>query len=592
MLPRVRASDPRVRRIFFVRVIRTVAAALAVLVAAFGFWQGAAGTSRLASPVAASSWRPEHAVVRGAFHVHTRRSDGAGSVADVAAAGAQAGLDFVVVTDHGDGMRAPDPPAYHHGVLAIDAVEISTTGGHYVALGLPAAPYPLGGDPRGLVEDVARLGGFGVVAHPASPKRSQAWTDWSLPVDAVEWINADSEWRDEHGFRLMTAAASYFWRGSESIVALFDRPANVLSRFDRLAMRRRVLAFAGHDAHGRVAFGRHGQAIRDWAGAPLPSYESVFGTFSLHVELDEAPSGEPRADAQRILGAIRAGRFFTAVDALASPVHFDLHGEGAGRRISMGGALWEEGEEPADRETASARIRARVAGPAGATLVLLRNGQEIASSSSGEIERVVPFEDAVHRVEVRIPGAPGSPPTPWIVSNPIWTRTPRPDARPERPREVIARGADDAATWHVESDGESRVRFDVAPKAGGPAIAFHYGLAAGARRGQWAALLGDTGDVRGATYVSLRVRASAPSRLWVQLRPAWPDPRRWRHSLYADEMPRDVVLPLSEWMPFPAEDGAPPTGDDVGQIAFVVDTTNTPPGTSRGFVVDEVAFVR
>jgi hypothetical protein len=399
-------------------------AAIVAGVFAVALWEGAGGAPRRAVHVGASSWQPEHAIVRGAFHVHTRRSDGAGAVVDVAAAAARTGLDFVVVTDHGDGVRPPDPPAYHHGVLAIDAVEISTTGGHYVALDLPAAPYPLGGDPRGLVEDVARLGGFGVVAHPASPKRSQAWEDWSLEFDAIEWINADSEWRDEHGFRLMTAAASYFWRGPESIAALFDRPAAVLSRFDRLTSRRRVLAFAGHDAHGRVAFGGHGQAIRDWAGAPLPSYDSVFGTFSLHVELEDGLSGAVRDDSRRILDAIRGGRFFTAVDALAAPARFDFHGERDGRRVAMGGALWERAEEPTGPRGAAARLRTRVVGPAGASLVLLRNGREVASSGSGEIDRSVPFEDAVYRVEVRIPGAPGSPPTPWIVSNPIWTRLP------------------------------------------------------------------------------------------------------------------------------------------------------------------------
>ncbi|HET7219711.1 MAG TPA: hypothetical protein VFJ02_16760, partial [Vicinamibacterales bacterium] len=102
--------------------------------------------------------------VPGAFHVHSTRSDGTAGVDAIAAAAARAGLGFVIVTDHGDGTRAPDPPAYRHGVLVIDAVEVSTRGGHYVAVGMPAAPYPLGGDASAVVEDVRRLGGFGVAA--------------------------------------------------------------------------------------------------------------------------------------------------------------------------------------------------------------------------------------------------------------------------------------------------------------------------------------------------------------------------------------------------------------------------------------------
>ena len=67
--------------------------------------------------------------------------------------------------------------------------------GHYLALDMPAAPYPLGGDARGVVEDVKRLGGFGVVAHPNSPKPDLSWDDWDAPFDAIEWLNPDTSWR-------------------------------------------------------------------------------------------------------------------------------------------------------------------------------------------------------------------------------------------------------------------------------------------------------------------------------------------------------------------------------------------------------------
>jgi hypothetical protein len=68
--------------------------------------------------------------VRGVVHVHGRASDGRGTFDEIAAAAAAAGLQFVIVTDHGDGTRKPEPPAYRSGVLVIDAVEISTRGGH------------------------------------------------------------------------------------------------------------------------------------------------------------------------------------------------------------------------------------------------------------------------------------------------------------------------------------------------------------------------------------------------------------------------------------------------------------------------------
>ncbi len=136
--------------------------------------------------------RLESRTVAGAYHVHTSRSDGAADTDQVAAAAARAGLQFVIFTDHGDGMRPPDPPVYRHGVLCIDAVEISTDGGHYVALDMPAAPYPLGGAASAVVEDVTRLGGFGIAAHPDSPKPPLHWREAAAPIDGIEWLNADS----------------------------------------------------------------------------------------------------------------------------------------------------------------------------------------------------------------------------------------------------------------------------------------------------------------------------------------------------------------------------------------------------------------
>jgi hypothetical protein len=137
------------------------------------------------------------ATARGVVHVHSTRSDGSGTIAEIAAAAARAGLQFVIVTDHGDGTRPPLPPAYHGHVLVIDGVEISTTHGHYVALGLDRAPYRLAGDAADVVEDVRRLGGFGIAAHPDSPKPGLAWRDWDAPFDGLEWFNLDSEWRDD-----------------------------------------------------------------------------------------------------------------------------------------------------------------------------------------------------------------------------------------------------------------------------------------------------------------------------------------------------------------------------------------------------------
>ena len=125
-----------------------------------------------------------------------------------------------MLTDHGDGTRRPEAPAYRAGVLVIDGVEVSTRGGHYVAIALPQSPYPLAGDAADVVEDVRRMGGFGIVAHPDSPKAELRWTEWSAPFDAVELINPDTSWRI-HASQGGLAGKWLLWR---SLLAYPARP--------------------------------------------------------------------------------------------------------------------------------------------------------------------------------------------------------------------------------------------------------------------------------------------------------------------------------------------------------------------------------
>ena len=145
--------------------------------------------------------------IAGLLHIHTNRSDGQSSPDEIAAAAARVGLKFLVFTDHDDATREPDPPTYRSGVLCLDGVEISTTGGHYVALDMGASPYPLAGEPRDVVEDVRRLGGFGIAAHPDSPKPELKWREWTAPFDGLEMVNPDTSWRQwmqERGWRSKT----------------------------------------------------------------------------------------------------------------------------------------------------------------------------------------------------------------------------------------------------------------------------------------------------------------------------------------------------------------------------------------------------
>jgi len=524
-------------------------------------------------------------VVAGAFHVHSNLSDGTGTVDEIAAAAARAGLKFVILSDHGDGTEPAAPPAYRSGVLTMAGVEISSTGGHYIALGLPVAPYPLGGDPRDVVEDVARLGGVGIAAHPGSPKPELSWRDWDLPFDGLEWLNADSEWRDDGYAGLFRLAFQYPVRPAEALGSLLDRPDEVLAKWDARTRTRRTPALAGADAHARL--GARGEMYGEGATEFLkvPSYEASFRAFALRLVLDAPFGADPVADAARVVAAIRSGHLYTAIDAVAHPAVFEFTASSGATQVQQGDAI---------AAAAPVRLHARVTAPASSRVVLLRDGRVVREAPAPEVEHVVDPARATYRVEVHVPGAPGHPPVPWIVSNPIYVGGPWPSIPAEKRRAPAVRSqaiGSGREGWSVERHAGTLGELDRPPADRPNALVFWFMLEKGRPAGQYAALVRPwPQDAR--TYDRVRFRAAAdrPMRISVQLREQSAPARRWGRSVYVNHEERELTVFFDEMAPIGDGSAGPLDLDRVRSLLFVVDTTNTLPGT-RGIVrVDNVTL--
>jgi len=528
-------------------------------------------------------------VMRGVLHVHSLRSDGAGTVDGIARAAARAGLQFVIVTDHGDGTRAPLPPRYIDGVLCLDAVEISTEGGHYLALGLPQAPYRLAGEPRDVVDDVRRLGGLGIVAHAASPKAELRWREWTAPIDGLEWLNADSEWRDEPRGHVLRALLTYWLRSPETIASLFDRPASVLARWDALAERRRVIGVAGQDAHARIgARGNWEPGDRD-ISLRLPSYEAAFRAFALRVGV-ERRTGDAGADAARLLAGMRAGHVYTAIDAFARPAPVMFTATGGGSRAVMGDEL---------PSTSDVLIEAAVPAGRGVVLQLIRDGRAVSAADGNTLRYVhqASGRRAVYRLEAFLEDAPGTPAFPWIVTNPIYVGPPSPVVRVVPPpataetRDLLAPGAG----WAVEHSGDSRADLVDVNDTGltVPSATLEFELDRRAPHGQYAALRLPV--VRGAlaswSRLRFEARADREMRVSVQLR----DPqsgRRWIRSVVVGPQPREILVAFADMTPVESTLDRKVRLDTVDSILFVVDTTHSLPGAAGRVMIRDVRAQR
>jgi hypothetical protein len=544
--------------------VRRLAIATAVILAAVVFFL----LATLPPRPAVAQWGGDPSIpgrtVGGAYHVHTTRSDGAAGKAEVAAAAARAGLQFVLFTEHGDGTTPPDPPAYLSGVLCLDSVEISTNGGHYTALDLPQTPYPLGGEADTVVEDVRRLGGFGFIAHPDSPRSELAWTDWTLPFDGVEWMNADSEWRNEPQARMLRVLFDYLVRPAPALASLFDRPVMTLTRWDALTTRRPVLAMAGHDAHGGFGIGTEGGG---WWGVPIPSYESSFRTFSTRVVLDAPFSGDAAADARALIDAIRAGRMFTAIEAMAAPGFLDF-------RLDDG------------------RLVAEASMPPGAEIVVLHAdgpviGREVVRA--GTARHVVAALRGAYRVEVRVPSAPGDPPMPWIVSNALSVGLDAVAPVPAPAAPALARVPwPSDPTLHVEHDPSTTAHVEVEDGQ----VSFTFALGGEARNSQFAAAALDMPHGMPALdAISFEAHASRPMRVSVQVRFEGED-IRWGRSVYLDETPKPVTVLAEDLLPIGSTEGRMPPPAAARALLVVVDLVNARPGDQGRVELFDVAVSR
>ena len=554
---------------------RLVILALAVTAAAIGLYRSL--------PPAALELKPlANAGVRGAIHMHSRQSDGSGTPDEIAAAASRAGLKFIILTDHGDGTRSPAEPRYRRGVLVVDALEVSSNGGHVVALGLGKTPYPLGGEGRDVVVDIARLGGMSIAAHPGSEKPALRWTEWSSPFDGLEWMNGDSESRDEAWYTHARALLSYPFQSVRTLASLLDRPDTVLRRWDALTARRRVVAMAAADAHARFDV-RGPESGTGLASLRLPGYEAMFKTFSITVP-DLKMSGDATQDANALLASIRSGHLYSTMDALATPATVSF-------RATRNGETWMAGDFiPPGGEV---EIQVESNAPAGSRVVLRKDGEVTAEAPGSALRRTVSDARAVYRAEIYLEDAPGNPPVPWVLTNPIYIRA-QDDVAPPRAGStetapVYADG--EAKGWTIEKSENSKAALDAIRAIQGTELLLRWALGGKLTDSPFVALAMPAGQMLPSyDRLMFTARADRPMRLSVQFRTANGD--RWRRSIFLDDQSRQISVFFDDVRPAgPTAQARLPLAD-VRDVLFVLDTVNAKPGDSGQVWIDDVKYGR
>jgi len=343
----------------------------------------------------------------GNLHIHSRYSDGAGSVSEIARSAKKAGIDFIILNDHDymtDSLHLENEGIYE-GVHVLAGLEIGRRYHHYLAFGLSEMVRGDGLAPQGVIDLVTRKGGIGFLAHPfekGMPFRENSiaytWNDLSVTDYAGICIwNFSSRWKE----RVKGPLSGLFFLLFKAWT-LKGPSRKTLVFWDRQCRQRRVVAIGGSDSHGAgFRWGR----LRF---VPL-SYDYTLNSINVHLLLKTLLSKDFSEAKKQIYGAVREGRLFIAHENLKAAAGFRFfYRDEKGLQLSMG------------EEALFRRGTLFVQTPARGTIRLMKDGALLRQWRGNRASFTVD-EKGVYRVAV-YRGIPFFGLRPWIFSNPIYLR--------------------------------------------------------------------------------------------------------------------------------------------------------------------------
>jgi len=349
----------------------------------------------------------------GNLHLHTTASDGTGTHDQVASAAAQAGLDFLIFTDHNVAVEGIEgwyrDPNTGREILRLMGQEVNDQNknpehSHLLCYFVTDDLQPLASNPQSLIDTVIERGGICFLAHPLErPGYSQAnqtypWQHWDVSgYTGIEIWNSmtDVKWQ------LRTLARGIIGAYLPNLVLTAPFP-EVLAKWDALlANGQKIVAIGNADAHA-MSF-RVGLLRRT-----IFPYLYLFRAVNTHLILFE-PLAQDAGQARRQIGeSLEAGHCFVSYDLIASSRGFSFTATSGDQTVIMGDTL--SLQEPATLQVSS---------PGRAKLRLLKDGQPVVQTEGQQLTWQT-AEPGVYRVEAyrRFWGWLRG----WVYTNPIYIR--------------------------------------------------------------------------------------------------------------------------------------------------------------------------
>lgn len=351
----------------------------------------------------------------GAIHIHSLYSDGTGKIDDIARFADEAGLDFIIMTDHN--TLKPKEDGYEKwlsNVMVIIGYELNDmkNENHYLVFGLDKVVgtfKDIGNGELGnrlsapeYVKQVKEGGGIGFLAHPDESRYHlhthppYPWTDTHTgEYTGIEIWNHMSEWVE--GLN-ENNKLDRLLHPLKSISAPIEE---TLRRWDKSALNRHVTGIGSVDAH---AFK---QNVLGFFELEVFPYKVLFKSIRTHVLVDDEirynDEDNFEYDKRQVLDALRKGRCFIANC---------YHGNAKGFRFiaEHNGKVYNSGDTVIINNNNKTRLRVLIPRPA--LIKLIRNGEQVSENREMELTMEI-NKPGIYRVECW-EGNKG-----WIFSNHI-----------------------------------------------------------------------------------------------------------------------------------------------------------------------------
>ncbi len=362
---------------------------------------------------------------KGVTHAQTSLSTGSLPAEDVIRDAAQAGLDFLFLTDLDNFKPHMGPIGYYEHLLAFDAGEYSYLDSRLLYYDdQPSHQIRSIGQSQMLFADLLsqrrqhRNEGLVVLAHPFL--RGFEWSGQYPPgLGGIEILNLKRIL--EHAWN--RSKISFLWSGliypfnpKLALLRLYFRPDKELDLYDKLTRTHPLVALAGNNSTARAI------NLGPWIWR-FPSYQTSFEILSNHILLRSELTSDPAHDSKRILNALKEGHSYACVDLLGDPTGFYADMREGRNHFPMGSQIsWKSDLKLAVILPRRPKVPFEV--------VVFKNGTPYLRSRALKTFVKVPSA-GVYRVSVRVtprlPLPDGQRTFTWIYTNAFYVHGTRPE---------------------------------------------------------------------------------------------------------------------------------------------------------------------